>query len=389
MRTNTLIMLLIAIVFGSIAVFLANVWLTSQNRMAAVAPAPEPVETSTLVVASTNLTFGAILKPETLREIAWPKNALPDGAFATIAEITAEGRRVVLMPVGPNEPILKWKISGPDARASLSALVAKGMRAVAIRVNDVVGVAGFILPGDRVDVLYTRGGGGNAAASTDILIQNVRILAIDQLVDEKTSQPAVAKVVTIEVNTTDAQKIALAQTTGSLSLTLRSAGSLDQAPAQRIVEQELTSSTSVYEVNQAALNERLSSLQSTFADLGKSIEAGDSDKAALVAKLSEIERKLRIEIANAGNDDPELRAKLAVLEAAIRQTKLATGQSEEALRAKLAEFEATLRRLAEMPSTETVEELPVTAAEKVTATVGVTRGTARQSYEVPLESATE
>ena len=118
MRTNTLVMLLIAIVFGSIAVFLANVWLTSQNRQAAVAPAPEPVETSTLVVASTNLTFGAVLKPETLREIPWPKNALPEGAFATIAEITAEGRRVVLMPVGPNEPILKWKISGPDARAS-------------------------------------------------------------------------------------------------------------------------------------------------------------------------------------------------------------------------------------------------------------------------------
>jgi pilus assembly protein CpaB len=381
-------MLLIAIVFGSIAVFLANVWLTSQSRLAAVAPPPEPVETATLVVASTNLTFGAVLKPETLREIPWPKNALPDGAFATIEEISAEGRRVVLSPVGPNEPILKWKISGPDARASLSALVSPGLRAVAIRVNDVVGVAGFILPGDRVDVLYTRGG-GNDAASTDVLIQNVRILAVDQLADEKNSQPNVAKVVTIEVNTIDAQKIALAQTTGALSLTLRSAGSLDQAVAQRVVEQELTSSPSVYEAKQAALNERLSNLESTFAKLGKRIEAGDSDKADLVAKLADIEGKLRDEIANAGNDDPELKAKLAALQAAIRQMSQATGQSEESLRAKLAEFEATLRRMAETPADDGGEELPVMAAEKITATVGVTRGTERKSYEVPLEAAGE
>ena len=120
------------------------------------------------------------------------------------------------------------------------------MRAVSVRLNDVVGVGGFVLPGDRVDVLYTRNSntGDGVSSSTDILIQNVRVLAIDQVADQKQSNPLVAKVATIEVTTLDAQKVALAQTTGSLSLTLRSAGSLDRAAAQRVVEEELVSSPS-------------------------------------------------------------------------------------------------------------------------------------------------
>lgn len=247
MRGNILIMLVLAIISGAIAVFLANVWLNTQNQQQ-VAVAPQPaVETSTIVVAAKDLGYGVQLQSETLREIPWPKNSVPDGAFAKISDVLTEGRRVVLSPISPNEPILKWKISGPGARASLSAVVKEGMRAVAVRVNDVVGVGGFVLPGDRVDLLYTRTNNNSESASTDVLIQNVRVLAVDQDADQKKDQPLVAKVVTLEVNALDAQKIALAQTTGSLSLTLRAAGSLDRATAQRVVEDELVSSPSVYQ----------------------------------------------------------------------------------------------------------------------------------------------
>jgi pilus assembly protein CpaB len=242
MRGNVIIMLLLAIVSGAIAVFLANTWLNTQSRQASVVAPPPAMETSTIVVAATDLGFGVPLQAETLREIPWPKSSVPDGAFAKIPDVLAGGRRVVLSPISPNEPVLKWKISGAGARASLSAVVKEGMRAVAVRVNDVVGVGGFVLPGDRVDLLYTRNGSKDEGASTDVLIQNIRVLAIDQVADQKKDQPLVVKVVTLEVNSLDAQKIALAQTTGSLSLTLRAAGSLDVAAAQRVIEDELGSS---------------------------------------------------------------------------------------------------------------------------------------------------
>ena len=247
MRGNIVVMLVLAIISGAIAVFLANVWLNNQNQQVPVAAVTPAVETSTLVVAAINLGFGVQLQRETLREIPWPKDSVPDGAFAKIADVLTEGRRVVLSPISPNEPVLKWKISGPGARASLSAVVKEGMRAVAVRVNDVVGVGGFVLPGDRIDLLYTRNEDKGQQASTDILIQNVRVLAIDQDADQKKDQPAIVKVVTLEVNALDAQKIALAQSTGSLSLTLRAAGSLDRANAQRVVEAELVSSPSIYQ----------------------------------------------------------------------------------------------------------------------------------------------
>src|SRR5262249_50037847 len=194
-----------------------NGWLNRQNQQAPVVVSTPVVPTSTIVVAATDLGFGVPLQRETLREIPWPENSVPAGAYAKISDLVNDGRRVVLTPISPNEPILKWKISGPGARASLSAVVTEGMRAVAVRVNDVVGVGGFVLPGDRIDLLYTRTAAADKeqTASTDILIQNVRVLAIDQDADQKKDQPVVVKVVTLEVNALDAQKIALAQTTGS------------------------------------------------------------------------------------------------------------------------------------------------------------------------------
>ena len=187
MRVNNLAMLLIALFFGAVAVFLANIWLKAQAPGPVVQVIqPSNVETSTIVVAGRDMKFGEPLNEEVLREIPWPKTSVPDGAFAKIDDVIKDGRRVVLTSISPNEPILKWKISGPGARASLSALVNDGMRAVTVRVNDSSGVAGFILPGDRVDVLYTR---DEDDSTIDILLQNVRILAIDQIADEKKSEP--------------------------------------------------------------------------------------------------------------------------------------------------------------------------------------------------------
>ena len=378
MRGNTIVMLIIALVFGAISVFVANIWLSNRAnppvQQAVVASAA--VETSTIVVASRDLAFGELLNSDVLREIPWPKSSIPDGSYAKVATLIGDGDHIVLTSISPNEPILKWKISGAGARASLSAIIKPGMRAVAVRINDVAGVAGFVLPGDRVDVLYTKNsnnGSSNEGSTTDILIQNVRILAIDQVADQKKSDPLLAKVATVEVSALDGQKIALAQTTGSLSLTLRSAGSVDEAPARRVVEQELVSSPSVY---QTAIDAQNASQALLDAKL-------NSTQAQLDAKIKSLDDAVKQALKATGQGDEELRTKLAALQAAV-QNAGNSNKGDDALRAKLAEFEANLRALATNKPLVIAEKVVVAKAPTMLS-IGVTRGTKREVTEVPAE----
>lgn len=273
-RTGTLVMLIVALLFGSLAVFVARSWLANQQAQVVqqVAPAPTQVETQKIVVAKADLKFGDPVSPEVVEEVDWPKAALPEGAFPTIADMTKDGNRVVLTPISPNEPILAWKISGPGSRASLSSLIAAGMRAVTIRVNDTTGVAGFVLPGDRVDVLYSL----SASSSIDVLFQNVKVLAINQNVDEKSGVPISGQTATLELTPADAQKLALAQGTGELTFTLRSAGSLDVAPARRLVASELGSS----------------------AGLAKTVDVASPVDSDLAKRIAELETKLKQDESN-------------------------------------------------------------------------------------------
>ena len=192
------------------------------------------------MVAGKSLRFGSELSAGgALREIPWPEQAIPAGAFATVADLTKDGRRVVLSPIEANEPILGWKITGPGQRATLSAMLRDGLKAVTIRVNDVEGVAGFVLPGDYVDVALTRQN-DKIAATSDIILQSVRVLAIDQVADERTDKPSVAKAVTVEVDTTGAQKVSLAASIGTMSLILRKAGEANAEFTRRISATDLS-----------------------------------------------------------------------------------------------------------------------------------------------------
>ena len=229
MRTSTIVMIGVAVLFGVFAVFLAQSWLNGQAeiRMRNLEAQKKPAVMQTIVVATKPLRFGNELASSSLREVSWPGEALPAGAFRSISDVVdAGGRRVVLTAIDPNEPVLSSKITGPGQRATLSATLQDGMRAVTIRVNDVEGVAGFVLPGDRVDVALTRqkDANGKERSSTDIVLQNTRVLAIDQIADERNDKPAVVKAVTLEVDTAGAQKLSLAASVGTLSLMLRRAG---------------------------------------------------------------------------------------------------------------------------------------------------------------------
>ncbi len=240
LRASTLVMIGFAVVFGLLAVFIAQAWLNNQASLQAknFESNKKPVAMQTIVVAKQPLRFGTELSQAALMEVPWPEASMPAGAFSKISDLLHGGRRVVLTAIEPNEPVLSLKITGPGQRATLSALVKPGMKAVTIRVNDVEGVGGFVLPGDRVDVVLTRQI-DKGSASTEVVLQDARVLAVDQTADERAAKATVAKSVTLEVSTVEAQKVWLASSVGNLSLLLRKAGETAQTKTRKITLNDL------------------------------------------------------------------------------------------------------------------------------------------------------
>ncbi|MGL4397920.1 MAG: Flp pilus assembly protein CpaB, partial [Hyphomicrobium sp.] len=229
-------------------------WMSAQKDLAEEANRSRApgVELTNIVVTKENLNFGTALVRDKLKVVEWPATSVPEGAFHSIAEVFAEQHsRVVLEAMRGNEPVLRGKITGPGQRATLSTMLGKGMKAVAIRVNDVIGVGGFVLPGDRVDILLTQTPAASASkkadkpgeepqAYTDLLLRNVRVLAIDQSSDPKQEAPRLVRTVTVETSLADSQKVTLAATVGTLSLVLSESGAIaDQASQPRITVSDL------------------------------------------------------------------------------------------------------------------------------------------------------
>jgi pilus assembly protein CpaB len=227
-------MLFLAAVMGAAAVYLTHDWLQRQQPrshdvVALPQPPPAPtIPTVTVVVARSALHFGDELSRDNLKAVAWPAEAVPQESFAAVDDVLAgDQARVALRDIGANETVLKTRVSGFGGRATLSAVVNPDMRAFTIRVDEYLGVAGFVLPGDRVDVIYVRpeGAAQEARSSTppvsDILLQNLLVLAVDQIADHQKEKPIPARAVTLEVSSVDAQKLTLASQVGTLTLALR------------------------------------------------------------------------------------------------------------------------------------------------------------------------
>lgn len=225
MSLRTIATLAIAIVLGLIAIVVVNGYISAKKGAQPQAGASGPG--SPVVVAATAIGRGVTLQPPLLKIVNYPAGAAPAGAFTSVSQVTGarEVQRVALHDLSADEPILTTQISQPGGRANLASIITPGMEAVSIRSNDVAGVGGFILPGDRVDVLLTRSvtpiGGQQATSVTQILAQNVKVLGIDQSADDTTDKPAVARAVTVEVTPPQAQTITLGQTVGAVSLSLR------------------------------------------------------------------------------------------------------------------------------------------------------------------------
>lgn len=241
MRARNLIILGVALVLALIAVFLANTYFSGvEQRQQRVA---EEQKLSRIVVASQNLGFGTPLSLQNLRLVNWPANSVPMGAFTSIPAALKDNR-VALRPIVTGEPVLASKVSGSDGRATLSANLPLGKLAFAVPINDVSGVGGFVRPGDRVDVLLTRPIPGEGTSSndkmTDVVLEAVPVLGMDQVSDETQTKPASARTATLEVDTVGAQKLALSIQLGTLSLALRNVADPLMGRQATIVPRHLT-----------------------------------------------------------------------------------------------------------------------------------------------------
>jgi pilus assembly protein CpaB len=235
LRRQSLIALGVALVLGLVAVYLANIFLNVRASQLNSSPAG----TTKVAVAAVPLNYGTPVTADKIKFVDYPTTSLPSGTYTSIPALLPQGKqRVALRPILVNQPLLSADLTGEGQNASIAALLPDGMRATSVRVNDVSGVAGFVKPNDTVDVLITRqpiGGNGTGQQVTDVLLQNVRVIAMDQNAKDQDGSPAVSRTATLEVSPVDAQKLTLGQQLGSLSLVLRKPGIEQNIPGVETV----------------------------------------------------------------------------------------------------------------------------------------------------------
>ncbi|MEX0803756.1 MAG: Flp pilus assembly protein CpaB [Candidatus Binatia bacterium] len=224
MQNRLKIALVVAVFFGLVAAYGIFNFLRQQRATA------EALRTQTqdVVIASKDIAAGSsisegMVKDGTVRAIKWPKSSVPAGSFSAPTQVVGKVNRVKIMA---NEPILESRMAGEGA--GLTVRLEPGNRAMAVRVDEIIGVSGFIVPDDRVDVIITTtppGGGNNADARVSkIVLQNKRVLSVAQSTEQKDGKPQVARSITLEVSPEEAEKLSLAHQEGPIVLALRGLG---------------------------------------------------------------------------------------------------------------------------------------------------------------------
>ncbi|GAU06641.1 pilus assembly protein CpaB [Burkholderia stabilis] len=204
-------MLVVAMVAGLAAVVFASHWLV-QTSTSSVTP---------VAVAAIDLNLGEPLGANQIHMVSWPSGSVPTGAFTDTKAL--EGR-VVRTSLARGEPVIESKLAPLGTKGGLSAVIADGSRAITVRVNDVVGVAGFALPGTYVDVIVNtqeQQGKTDGQSISKIVLEHILVLAVAQQVSRDDTAPKVVNAVTLEVTPDQAERLDLARSVGTLSLVLR------------------------------------------------------------------------------------------------------------------------------------------------------------------------
>jgi pilus assembly protein CpaB len=179
------------------------------------------VPTRQVVVASANLSLGSELRADDLTTLDWPASSVPEGAFDSAPALVGRG---LIASVVRHEPILPGKLSSKEAGSGLPPIIPQGKRAMSVKVNEVIGVAGYVLPGTHVDVLATANASGRAEDMTSkVVLSNVQVLTAGTRLEQETkdSKPVQVTVVTLLVTPEEAERLTLASTEGRIQLALR------------------------------------------------------------------------------------------------------------------------------------------------------------------------
>lgn len=214
-----------SVALALIAVLLASRWISQQGN----------ISTSKVIVAAGEINLGTRITPELIRSADWPSGSVPKGSFSDAKSLDARVTRVSLQR---GEPLVEAKLAQPGASGGLSAVVAEGKRAMTVRVNDVIGVAGFALPGNFVDILVSTQGEKESGASgkdlniSKLVLERILVLAVAQEASQNETKPKVVSAVTLEVTPEQAEQLDLARSVGQLSLVLRN--QIDLKPAQTL-----------------------------------------------------------------------------------------------------------------------------------------------------------
>ncbi len=227
MRLGSIILAFVGLGIAGASVYGARGYLEDEAQR----NLPEAPKIVKVVAAAEPIGFGQVIEQHMLTTIDWPANNLPDGVFTDFKSVTPDkerGARRAKSALTAGEVLLEAKISAHGEKITITQTLGENNRAMAISVNAQTGVGGFVTPGDNVDIVLTQGGGAGLRAIT--ILQNIRIIGVDQVADEQADNPLVARTVTVEVTPEQSQKLALAQRAGTLSLTLRALDDKDDAP---------------------------------------------------------------------------------------------------------------------------------------------------------------
>jgi pilus assembly protein CpaB len=210
-NAKAIAMLILSVVIGLVATIVASGWVAQQGRAAS----------NKVVVAAVDIELGSRLNTQLLKTIDWPSGSLPAGA---IGDPQALQDRVVKTSILRGEPVLEAKLAPVGSSGGLSAVIPEGKRAITVRVNDVIGVAGFALPGNYVDIVVNTQIDGDSKGDkqiSKIVLEHILVLAVAQEANRDETKPKVVNAVTLEVTPEQAEKLDLARSVGTLSLVLR------------------------------------------------------------------------------------------------------------------------------------------------------------------------
>lgn len=224
LKGRGLLLIIVSLLLAGAAAWVANRWVMARTAM----PSQVKPGTVSVVTAAMDIPFGTRIEARHVATIQMLAGSNPKGSFTQIKDVEGKVSRAALLA---GEILRHERFADAGEGSTLAAVVDKNMRAVSVRVDDVVGVSGFLLPGNRVDVVsaYKQ----NAETKSETVLQNVRVLAVDQTASSEKNEPVVVRAVTLEVSPKDAEALIRAKQRGAIQLTLRNP--LDNAVQEKPV----------------------------------------------------------------------------------------------------------------------------------------------------------